>query len=364
MNAAPEARSRLRPVIVTVAAWALVAAVFIGGNIANALARGRAVEPRRDVFDEAIYWTAFALLTPAFLWLCGRFPLIGQRRGRAFAVHFLAAPVLATAQVFLYWVLRGGIGLGHTAFVPAAVTAYWKYWVIVGLLHGVAYARLYAREQRSAAELRAQLTDAQLDRLKAQLQPHFLFNTLNSIAVLMQDDTPRARTMLLKLSDMLRAVVTSSGEQFVPLSRELAFIGQYLDIQQMRFGERLRVEMEIAVDAEREMIPHFLIQPLVENAVQHGIAPAEHGGTVTIRARRDPEHLCIEVTDAPRAPADRGADAAGTGVGLSNTRERLAGLYGGRARLTITPVGAGTRVRVSLPVTGDAAADRGATDDR
>ena len=156
--------------------------------------------------------------------------------------------------------------------------------------------------------------------------------------------------MLLRLSDMLRAVVTSSGEQFVPLSRELAFIGQYLDIQQMRFGERLRVEMEIGVDAEREMIPHFLIQPLVENAVQHGIAPREQGGTVAVRVRREGGKLHIEVTDAPRVPADRGADEAGTGVGLSNTRDRLAGLYGGRARLTITPLGpAGTRVRVSLP---------------
>jgi hypothetical protein len=350
MNAGSGIRARVRPVVLTLGTWALVAAVFIGGNIANALARGRAVEARRDVFDEALYWTAFAVLTPAFLRLCDRFPLIGRHRGGAFAVHFLAAPVLASLQVFLYWALRSLIGLPHTAFVPAAVTAYWKYWVIVGLLHGVAYARLYAREQRSAADLRAQLSLAQLDRLKAQLQPHFLFNTLNSIAVLMQDDTPRARAMLLRLSDMLRAVVTSSGEQFVPLSRELAFIGQYLDIQQMRFGERLRVEMEIGVDAEREMIPHFLIQPLVENAVQHGIAPREQGGTVAVRVRREGGKLHIEVTDAPRVPADRGADVSGTGVGQTPTPGRLSGMYGGRARLTITPLGpAGTRVRVSLP---------------
>jgi signal transduction histidine kinase len=353
-------KTRARSVLITLGIWSLVAAVFIGGNIANDLARGRPVLARRDVYDEALYWAAFALLTPAFLWLCARFPLTGRGRWRSFPVHFVAAPVLATLQVFLYWGIRSLIDLGRTDFVPAAVTAYWKYWVIMGLLHGVAYARLYAREQRAAAELRAQLTTAQLDRLKAQLQPHFLFNTLNSIAVLMQDDVPRARAMLLRLSDMLRAVVTSSGEQLVPLARELAFIGQYLDIQQMRFGERLEVGMDIGVDPERELVPHFLIQPLVENAVQHGIAPAEQGGTVTVRARRDPGQLCIEVTDVPRVPAGRGADEAGPGVGLSNPRDRLAALYGGRAKLTITPVGGGgTRVRVSLPAPGEEAADGG-----
>jgi signal transduction histidine kinase len=340
--------------------WAVVALIFIGQNVAAAFTRGRAVDWRRDVYGEALYWSTFAVLTPLFVWLCRRFPLIGASRRRAFLVHFFAAPAVASVQVLLYfgmrtWLERVARG---SPFLPLAITAYWKYWVIVGLIHGVAYARLYAREQQEAAELRAQLTHAQLDRLKAQLQPHFLFNTLNSIAVLLHDDPQRAGAMLLRLSEMLRAVVTSTNEQFVPLSRELTFVQQYLDIQQMRFGDRLQVTMDIAADAERELVPHFLIQPLVENAVQHGISPTEGGGTVFVGARRRDAELHIEVTDTPRVVGEPGAHSAGIGVGLSNTRERLARLYGDSARLTISAVdAAGTRVEVCLPARTNRAVD-------
>jgi len=235
-------------------------------------------------------------------------------------------------------------------FLLLAITAYWKYWVIVGLIHGIAYSRLYYREQQTAADLRAQLSEAQLDRLKSQLQPHFLFNTLNSIAVLLRDDPERARTMLLRLSDMLRAVVDAGSEQFVPLSRELAFVRQYLDIQQMRFGERLSVALEIQPGTEQQLVPHFLIQPLVENAVQHGIATTEHGGTVAVHTRKHDGELRVEVLDTPHVPAERTHAANGTGVGLSNTRQRLAKLYDRAADLTIAPAdGGGTRVTVRIP---------------
>jgi two-component system, LytTR family, sensor kinase len=330
----------------------------------SGVTRGRGVDWRHDVRDEALYWCVFAVLTPLFVWLCRRFPLGDGTRRRAVLAHFAAAPAVAALQVLLYiGVLQlTAIALGQTVsvsqlfgangslFLPLAITAYWKYWVIVGLIHGVAYARLYAYKQQEAAELRAQLSAAQLDRLKAQLQPHFLFNTLNSIAVLLHDEPQRAHAMLLRLSDMLRAVVTSTNEQFVPLSRELTFIQQYLDIQQMRFGDRLQVEMDVAPDLQGELVPHFLIQPIVENAVHHGISSAERGGTVAVRAARHDGGLRIEVTDMPFEGSERRVALAGTGVGLSNTRERLAQLYGGDACLTITTVDAsGTRVEVSIP---------------
>ncbi|MFL5598203.1 MAG: sensor histidine kinase [Gemmatimonadaceae bacterium] len=359
-------RIRQSPFIVTAAAWSIVAAIFIGQNVVRELTQHRDIQWKRDVFAELLYWIAFALLTPIIAWLCRRYSLSGGHRQRAFTAHFVAAPVVASIQVLVYFALL----IAATPIIPGlfaanvpnsfdkrvslflllGITAYWKYWVIVGLIHGIAYARLYYREQQTAADLRAQLSDAQLDRLKAQLQPHFLFNTLNSIAVLLRDDPERARTMLLRLSEMLRVVVDAGSEQFVPLSRELAFVRQYLDIQQMRFGERLSVALEISPDMGQELVPHFLIQPLVENAVQHGISTIEHGGTVAVRARKHDGELHVEVLDTPNVPAERASSSNGTGVGLSNTRQRLAKLYEGAADLTIAPVdGGGTRVTVRVP---------------
>jgi hypothetical protein len=345
--------------------WAIVAAIFIAQNIVGGVSRGRAVHWRQDVYEEIVYWIAFAVLTPVFVRLCRRFSFIELRR-RALIPHLVAAPVVAALQVSIYLSLLAATALFlHTLpaggvpewlrargplFVTLIIVAYWKYWVIIGLIHGLAYARLYSREQRAAAELRAQLSGAQLDRLRAQLQPHFLFNTLNSIAVLLRDDPERARTMLLRLSELLRAVVHSGNEQVVPLSQELAFVRQYLDIQQMRLGERLRVVVDVAADAEAEVVPHFLIQPLVENAVQHGIAATESGGTVFVGARRSNGELHIEVTDTPAVAGEQSATSSGAGVGLGNTRERLAKLYDGTARLTMERTdGGGARLLVRLP---------------
>ena len=349
------------PVLATIA-WTLTAATWITQNIVRDLSAGRPIHWRHDVYEETVYWIAFAALTPLLARLAQRFSFIENRR-RAFAGHFVAAPMVATLQVSLYFgimtaisqVIGAAPATTRALFVAFAMTAYWKYWVIVALLHGIAYARLYSNEQRAAAELRAQLSDAELERLRAQLQPHFLFNTLNSIAVLLRDQPERARTMVLRLSELLRTVVYANSDQFVPLSREIAFIRQYLDIQQIRFGPRLDVEWLVDADAERELVPQFLIQPLVENAVQHGISTTESGGTVSIRAQRSNGELHIAVTDNPASAVERltngaGAGAEPGGVGLTNTRERLAKLYGGAAGLRMeTTERGGMRVDVRIP---------------
>src|SRR5262249_32493614 len=343
-------RHRVTAIALTLSAWSIVASIFMVQNVVRDLMRSGAIDWRRDVYEEAIYWIAFALLTPVFVWLCRRFSFIGGAWRRALLAHALAAPAVAALQVALYFALLGWLGTRGDVFLILTITAYWKYWVIVGLLHGLAYAQAFAREQRAAAELRAQLSGAQLDRLRAQLQPHFLFNTLNGVAVLLRDDPERARAMVLQLSELLRAVVDSSSEQFVPLRRELAFIEQYLAIQQIRFGDRLRMELAISADPDRENVPHFPIQPLVENAVQHGIAPCESGGTVRVGVHRRDGDLHIEVTDTPLNPDERTAEPPGTGVGLTNTRERLATLYGDAAELTLDPIPrAGMRVTVRIP---------------
>lgn len=329
------------------------------------MTRHRAIDWEVGVFDEAVYWLAFALLTPLLVWLCHRFSLITAPRGRSVAAHMLVSPAVAALQVLLYCLFLGvtaiaihGIGIAdvpawvaeRTAPLVLTLIAFWKYWVIVGLIHGVEYARLYAREHRAASELREQLTAAQLQQLKARLQPHFLFNALNGIAVLLRDDPERARGMLLRLSALLRSVVDAGDEQLVPLREELRLVRQYLEIQQMRFGERLQITLDdVSPEAAEHPVPHFLIQPLVENAVQHGVSRSERGGSVKIGVVRDDYHLTIDVIDAPNGSVSPSANPAGKGIGLATTRERLDRLYGKDYVFSIEPADGGTRVRLRIP---------------
>jgi len=354
-----------------VGAWALIAAIFIAQNVVRAIARRRPVDWEADLFNEGVYWIAFALLTPLLVWMSRRFSLIPARRWRNLSVHVVASPAIAGLQVLLYYTLLGVTAIaiqriGPTDFptwlvarpdllIALTMTAFWKYWIIVALIHGIEYARLYGSERRQASELREQLTAAQLHQLKARLQPHFLFNTLNGIAVLVRDDPERARAMLMRLSDLLRSVVAAGDEQVVPLREEMRLVQRYLEIQQMRFGDRLRVSLDVAPDAADDPVPHFLMQPLVENAVQHGVSRSERGGTVKIRAHRDTSHLVIEVSDVLEGGVRETPDAPGTGIGLATTRERLDRLYGDRYAFSIQGADDGaTHVALRIPVNGAA----------
>jgi two-component system, LytTR family, sensor kinase len=368
-SVATQQRWRPSPALLTVGAWTLIAATFIAQNVVNEVARGRPVSWEHHVYNEGVYWFAFALLTPLLVWLSRRFSLIAPPRTRALRVHLLASPAVAALQVLLYFTLLGltAIALGRLApsRFPAwlirepdlalflTMTAFWKYWVIVALIHGIEYARMYAREHRQASELRQLLTAAQLDQLKARLQPHFLFNTLNGIAVLMRDEPERARTMLVRLSELLRSVIDAGDEQVVPLHEEMALVQRYLDIQQMRFAGRLEVSLDVSPAAAGHPVPHFLIQPLDENAVQHGVARSERGGTVSIRVRDDASHLDIEVADKPNGALDLSMDSPGSGIGLTTTRERLTRLYGDRYRFSMDAAeGGGTVVTLRIPIDG------------
>ncbi len=357
---------RLSPAWFVAGAWAFVAAVFVAQNLVNALGRGKPLDWQHDVVNECTYWIAFAALTPLLVWVARRYSLIAPPRMRAFCAQVLGSLSIAALQVAIYFSLLALIAIAQGRLDPAAspawlarqrafalllaITAFWKYWVIIGLIHGVEYARLYGQERRDASALREQVTAAQLDQLKARLQPHFLFNTLNGIAVLLRDDPERARTMLVRLSEMLRGVIDAGGEQFVSLRQEMVMVDAYLEIQQMRLADRLQTVIDISQDAAEERVPHFLIQPLVENAVQHGVARAALGGTVSIRARCDATHLNIEVRDTLRGAVESKEGSSGSGIGLTTTRERLGRLYGDRYRLEMAAGGGGTLVRLRLPI--------------
>jgi sensor histidine kinase YesM len=186
----------------------------------------------------------------------------------------------------------------------------------------------YFRQARDREQLEARLARAQLQTLKLQLQPHFLFNTLNTITALIGVDPRVAERMVSGLSELLRLSLRNAGEQEVPLSRELELLEHYVEIQQIRFRDRLTVTLEVAPDTMQALVPNFILQPLVENAIRHGIGPRAAPGHVDVRAYRENGSLHLRVTDDGVGARSRRSEPAGEGIGLGNTKARLEHLYG------------------------------------
>jgi LytS/YehU family sensor histidine kinase len=221
------------------------------------------------------------------------------------------------------------------------------YWVVVSLVHALSYYRRSQERERKALELEARLTDARLQALRMQLQPHFLFNTLNAISTLVHRDPRAADEMIGNLSELLRATLDNSDQE-IPLRQELDFLDRYLEIQQVRFGERLRIEKEIDAAAMDAQVPTFILQPLVENAVRHGVEPQTTPGLVRVVARRDGDALRLAVEDngTNHKPGPKSRE----GIGLPNTRARLKEMYGDRGRLTLTSASdGGFKVDLEIP---------------
>ena len=210
--------------------------------------------------------------------------------------------------------------------------------------------RGYLVETRERARAQAQLAEAQLHSLRLQLNPHFLFNTLNAITALIPTEPRGAEKMVTGLSELLRASLHSAGEQEVPLARELDHLRLYVDIQQTRFGGRLAVAFDVDPATRSALVPSLVLQPLVENAIRHGIAPRGSGGSVLVRAARAGDELLLEVRDDGIGAEVENGRLAREGVGLSNTRERLRRLHGERHDFSYeTSPGAGFAVRLTLP---------------
>lgn len=225
---------------------------------------------------------------------------------------------------------------------------------MVGVQHlGDLYSQARERERR-AAQLRADLAQSRLQALRGQLHPHFLFNTLNTIAALVHRDPDGAERVTSRLGDLLRETLQGEGNTEVPLGRELTFLQRYVEIQQIRFNDRLQVEIDVEPAAQEALVPSLILQPLVENAIRHGIEPRAAMGTVQVLARRNGGRLELEVRDdgvGIEADGCNGHGTGGCGVGLRNTQLRLQELYGEAGySFTIGPAeGGGTVARLSLP---------------
>jgi two-component system, LytTR family, sensor kinase len=295
----------------------------------------------------------WAALTPAAVWVSNRLDFAPGERVRSLAIHGLAGLVFVVVSTLLE---RGfGALVSDSPLRPFVQSLLYRfdsrllaYLCIVTVAQAARYALLYRERELRAAELKAQLARAELQVLKMQLQPHFLFNALNTIAELAHNDPNNADRLIARLGHLLRLSLEQAGHQVVPLRQELRFLGAYLEIEQTRFQDRLVVETDVTPEAMDAGIPALLLQPLVENAIRHGTAPRTGSGRVTIRARRDGAMLTIEIADdGPGFPADgRFAD----GLGLRNTRQRLAQLYGEEHALVLANADrGGAIVTIALP---------------
>lgn len=351
--------SRRGPRIVLV--WLGVASFFTTQNILIKASRHVAIDWQWDIFHEFVYAMVWAAATVVILRAADHWRLEpGARRGSVWR-HLGLMLVIAPAQIAATYTAHDLIlsAVGHPpaqtlsalilgGLVWGTFTGALYYWVIIGVYTAFLYPRLYQVERAAAAELQAQLSRAQLDALRLQLHPHFLFNTLNAIAALAPGDPTRAQRMLARLGDLLRQTLDTEAVE-VPVERELALLAPYIEIQRLRFEERFRYTEHVAPDTVRALVPALLLQPLVENAVQHGVSRRPEGATVSLTVEARGGRLVLEVTDDGPGPGTGGT--SGNGIGLANTRARLAQLYPGAHRLELSAgPGGGARLTVEIPL--------------
>jgi signal transduction histidine kinase len=277
--------------------------------------------------------------------------------------HVLPALALLTTGALLVVVLRAGyVSLTNPLFgwygdaplppfTRVLATSFFNNFLLAWLVIGVAHAMVFYQQSRErgrqVAALQASLTSTRLDALRAQLNPHFLFNALNSVAEMVHRDAEQADRMLMALSAMLRDSLSSDQHQLRPLRDELALVDHYLMIEKIRLGDRLQVQRDIAPDCLDVLMPALLLQPLVENAIVHGIAPSRTPGRLSIRVQPQGDGLRLDVENSI---AGSGTPTAGTGIGLHSTRSRLHLLYGDDAQLTVDTRDMDTHVvRLCIP---------------
>ncbi len=319
-------------------------------------------------------WLWWVLISPVIFRIAGRFPLTGRNWHRHFLPHMVAAIVVAPFMVATVNLVRR---LMYQLLVPTGVVSdprvleylsmgtffeelvfMWRlyfsfpvlvYFSIVGVGHLVHFHRLAHVKTLRESELEASLSRSELERLRTQIQPHFLFNTLNTISGLMSKDVNLARQVLTNLAELLRASLRSTGEHETTLSEELQGLEAYLSIVDARFGDHLRIFTLVEPDTRQALVPRMLFQPLVENSILHGMTESDEPLTLVLRARRDGPHLLLAVEDnGSGVPGDRKLEE---GIGLGNTRRRLEQLYGEKSSIRITrPSTGGFAVAVRVPL--------------
>jgi sensor histidine kinase YesM len=364
-------KPRLARALLVFAVFGLLAALSATASYVSGIgkellpARFESIPSPEHIFLSRLrYYVAWALVAPGILWLGRRVPLRRHGWFRPLAFH-VVVPVVGSLPFLLYQVaLSAVLGAGGSWWELRSIP--WRvlfplqllmvlpvYWLLLALGAALQFSREYTASELRAVNLRRSLTAAQLDALKMKLQPHFLFNTLNAIASLAQSgETDAVVRVVERLATLLRLSMETSGRQFVTLEEELALLDEYLAIEEMRFKDRLRILRRIAPEARKALVPNLILQPLIENALEHGLGRRLDASVLEIAARRDGADLRIAVRDdGPGLPAGWNL-AADAGPGLKNVDDRLRGLYADACRFEVqNGATGGTLALLSVPFT-------------
>jgi len=352
-------RLSARELAIIFAFWTSLATVSAVNQLVDPRGYGvRVMSPAGPIamaYIESWLWAAF---TPVIFSLASRlsirsrwFVQVPILLAAGFAIALIVYLILIYARMEIFEVpRRGGVG-----FMPLREIGRFRFanqLLVFCAVLAAGYAREYflrdRDRQREAGALHAQLADARLEALRAQINPHFLFNTLNAVAALVERDPAGARRMIARLSELLRYTIDSRGSATVPLREELEFLERYIEIMEIRFQGRLRTSTKIDAGALDVPVPSLILQPIVENALEHGASRAAGGGKIEIEARRDGGRLVLSVRD--NGPGVREGEG---GIGLSNTRARLEQLYGSAASLTLASASDGGAIAtITIPMHG------------
>jgi len=354
-----------------IAAWTVFAAFLTSQMYLAYSRRDMAIRWQRIFLVESIYAYIWAALTPFILWLARGFPIERWKWIRSLLLHFGASLLIGFGTRVLHDLMlfslvadsSGKLSISRLLMNVYFMTDYGVmiYWLILLISYAFDYQRRYREGEVRATRLEAQLAQAQLQALKMQLHPHFLFNTLHSISALVHKDANAADRMIARLGDFLRLTLENSGAQEVSLSQEIEFLKCYLEIERIRFEDRLTVQMQIEPQTLDARLPNLILQPIVENAIRHGIAPRTSSGRIEIEARRLNGTLQVQVTD--NGPGLASDSNSGTivkeGVGLANTQARLKQLYGDRHRLDLANTArGGLTVTLEIPFREEVSAQK------
>jgi two-component system, LytTR family, sensor kinase len=357
-------RRRVAWIAALLGIWTLFALLSIAQGIARGADR-HSIPWSILIADRLADWYSCALFTPAYFWLARHYPVTRRDWLRGLLVHLAATQLFVVIKYTLYVAVGIALGLRPTAVPVVAqvlraiqgniVFENMIFWALAGVVHAIEFQRHALEREARAERLRAELTQARLDALVGQLHPHFLFNALNTVSSLMHRDVPAADVVLARIGDLLRRTLRAGERPEVTLAEELEMLDDYLAIMRARFHDRLTVDVHAAPGTERALVPHFVLQPLVENAIEHGIAERAGAGRIDVRVTREDTRLVLTIADdgpglstLTRRSATQ--DGEHVGIGLANTRRRLAALYGDDHALTLTNRSTGGLVaRIELP---------------
>jgi two-component system LytT family sensor kinase len=358
-----EGRSRGVKIAVGLLAWSAIGVIFAIPGLSGA-------QWRQNLFGTLAQWWAWGLLSLVIVAIDRRLPIPIHRIGLRLIAHVPLSLVVTSASLYLATAIRAAMGLmpwsslaGLDVLYMAARGFFYWAWLIYWVITGAWFARHY-HERFQSSELRAEkaerlFSEARLNALRMQLDPHFLFNALHAISSQIDAEPALARQMIEHLGNLLRSSLNTKDKQLITLSEEMLVLEHYLEIQRIRFGRRFTFLTDISESVRTALIPSLMMQPLVENAIRHGISKRREGGTVTVSAHRENERLHISVEDDGVGLPAGWTPGASEGLGLSITRQRVTALHADSltARLTIGPrPGGGTRVDIVMPYQTEAAA--------